>query len=370
MPLPIARFNFIPNTVQSGLFVASILTFSSAGIDRVDWSISGKPAGTTRTGDQHQLGIDARKYEGPQIIVARVVGKDGSATEQQCVFRGTNEAAPVMIGSGVTKWGAITGVSGLVDATGVVTIQGQGKASSIDATDPASPLWRTSPTIRLRDVTLRGPIMFGAFPGSPTQIIYERVHFDQVMGGNAGLRYFVDCTASNVARAFVGSAQLIQDCYVDGVSDDVAQGAYCVDGLIVRNAVRVSETNGVHNDLVQWHEPDTTNRIVRGIVATDNIKCIGIGSGESCRNIAIIDCHIENIGSSPFSFGNRVDNLYVRGSTFNGGSSLWRCDRTDGKPNFVGTDVVIERSTFNGNPAPTYYMARGVKPPEAGVTVR
>lgn len=370
MPLPIARFNFVPNTVQAGLFTASLLAFSSAGIDRVDWSISGKPAGTTRTGDEHAIGIDARTYEGPQIVVARVVGKDGANAEHQCVFRGANEAAPVMIGSGVTKWGAITGVSGLVDATGVVTIQGQGRAiTTIDATDPGVANWRTSPTVRLRDLTLRGPINFGAFPGSPTRIIYERVHFDTSMGGNAGLRYFVDCTASNVARAFVGSAQLIQRCYVDSVSDDVAQGAYCVDGLVVRNAVRVSENNGVHNDLVQWHEKDTTNRIVRGLWATDNIKSIGVGSGEKCDGIAIIDTHVENSNALAFSFGNAVNNLYVRGCTFNGGSSLWRCDDKTG-PNFVGTDVVIERSAFNGNPAPAYRMVRGVKPPTTGVTVR
>jgi hypothetical protein len=48
-----------------------------------------------------------------------------------------------------------------------------------------------------------------------------------------------------------------------------------------------------------------------------------------------------------------------------GGSSLWRADQR-----FVGSDIVIERSTFNGNPAPAYRMARGVKPPEAGVTVK
>ena len=366
MPLPIARFNFTPNTVQAGLFCVSLLAFSSAGISHVDWSISGKSAGTTRTGDQHQLGIDARKYEGPQIVVARVIGKDGAEAVHQCVFRGTNEAAPVMIGSGVTKWGKVTGVTGLVDATGVVTIQGQGKdITSIDATDLTAATWRTSPTIRLRDLTLRGPINFAAFPGTPTRIIYERVHFDTVMGGNAGLRYFIDCTASNVARAFVGAAQLIQRCYVDGVADDVAQGAHCIDGLTVRNAVRVSETNGVHNDLVQWHERDTTNRIVRGLWAVDNIRCIGIGSGEKCTDIAVIDTHIKNIGSSPMSFGGPTSNLYVRDCTIDGGSSLWRADQR-----FVGTDIVIERSTFNGQPAPAYRMARGVKPQTDGVTVK
>jgi hypothetical protein len=138
---------------------------------------------------------------------------------------------------------------------------------------------------------------------------------------------------------------------------------------VVRKAVRTSEANGVHNDLVQWHEKDTMNRIVRGLNATGIVKSIGVGSGEKCTDIAIVDTHVENSNALAFSFGNAVNNIYVRGCTFNGGSSLWRCDDKSG-PNFVGNDVVIEKSTFNGNPAPAYRMARGVKPPTDGVTVR
>lgn len=41
IPLPIARFNFTPNTVQAGLFCVSLLAFSSAGISHVDCTIDG-----------------------------------------------------------------------------------------------------------------------------------------------------------------------------------------------------------------------------------------------------------------------------------------------------------------------------------------
>jgi hypothetical protein len=154
--------------------------------------------------------------------------------------------------------------------------------------------------------------------------------------------FFVnDSTIRDVCNGFGSRAVLLRNTIFTGIGSDSMQGVKMAINVTVKNVDRKTKT-GFHPDVVQWHEKNTENRIVYGLTAVENIVAIGIGSGESCTDIAIVNTKIANKTQSGtvFSFGGPVNHLYVLNSSFVG-PCLWRVDR-----GFVPRNVALEDSKF------------------------
>jgi hypothetical protein len=153
--------------------------------------------------------------------------------------------------------------------------------------------------------------------------------------------YAVGTTIQDLFNGFGSKAMYLRDCKFYDIGSDPLQGVKMIVNTIVRNVDRKSRTD-FHPDVLQWHEKNTENRIVYGLIATSFISGMGIGSGEDCTNIAIVNSKIDNTGwgGTVFSFGGTVNHMVVRNSIFTG-SSLWRVDK-----GFVPHSILLDNSDW------------------------
>lgn len=163
-------------------------------------------------------------------------------------------------------------------------------------------------------------------------------------GGPAGGFAYVfatDTIIRDLCNGFGSRAFLLRNTTFSGIGSDSMQGVKMAINVTVKNVDRKTKT-AFHPDVVQWHEKNTENRIVYGLTAVENIVAMGIGSGEACTDIAIVNTKIANKTQSGtvFSFGGPVNHLYVLNSSFVG-TCLWRVDR-----GFVPRNVALEDSKF------------------------
>ncbi len=156
--------------------------------------------------------------------------------------------------------------------------------------------------------------------------------------------YAVGSTFQDLSNGFGSKAMYLRDCKFYDIGSDPLQGVKMVVNTTVRNIDRKTKTS-YHPDVLQWHEVNTENRIVYGLTATSFINAMGIGSGEDCTNIAIVNTKIDNTGwgGTVFSFGGIVNHMVVRNSTFTG-SALWRVDN-----GFVPHSILLDNSVWNNN---------------------
>lgn len=158
-----------------------------------------------------------------------------------------------------------------------------------------------------------------------------------------GFTYFFvnDSIVRDVCNGFGSRAMILRNTTFSGIGSDSMQGVKMAINVTVKNVDRLTKT-AFHPDVVQWHEKNTENRIVYGLTAVENIVSMGIGSGESCTDIAIVNTKVINKpgAGTVFSFGGPVNHLYVLNSNFVG-PCLWRIDR-----GFVPHNITLEDSKF------------------------
>ena len=162
--------------------------------------------------------------------------------------------------------------------------------------------------------------------------------------------YATDSTVTNSQNGFSGM-ELVRGCTVLTIGEIAYQTA----GLVVNcTAEDIDGTGGpvspneFHPDVYQFFG-NSGNVILYGVSATVGIKAQGFFCGDNItlENAAIVDCTITNTVSGvgrTFSFGGPTTHLYVLDSAFVGPNCTWAVAPD---ANFVGTDVVVENSTFN-----------------------
>lgn len=177
--------------------------------------------------------------------------------------------------------------------------------------------------------------------------------------------YAVDTTIQDLCNGFGSKAMYLRDCRFYDIGSDPLQGVKMVVNTTVRNVDRKTKTS-FHPDVLQWHETNTENRIVYGLTATSYISAMGIGSGENCTNVAIVNTKIDNTGwgGTVFSFGGVVNHMIIRNSTFTG-SALWRVDN-----GFVPHSILLDTSVWNNNTVDSLPKVYGGTIDATEITVR
>jgi hypothetical protein len=257
---------------------------------------------------------------------------------------------------------------------GWVNLMGQ-PGTVIDATSPRTSdnRWlKSAPKVRLSNLFILGRING---PPTPSELICEDVAFIGTLpNGKLAESPFTGwsrqwvrrCSATDYANGFGGAS--VFDCTISRVTCDSLQNATCVVGCTISDIDRGDDL-GRHSDVLQWISP-ADNCFIYGVKAIENVKGMGFGTGEKVSNVSIIRCKVANTGGgNSFSLCDETNHLSVRESNFNGGSCWLRAEKPP-TYNFTADGVQFHQSTFNGQPAPQYVTAQGVKPLPDGVTVR